>query len=233
MKKRLLTFAIASAFAAAAISFARTAHVLVTPPPHSTISATTAEQTALNKFHGKLAGKTDLEHEDGKWEYSVMVQTGSTTREVMVDAQTGQIASVEVVTAKDEAAENAADAAREDGSSNSQGAETQDTESQGTESQGTESQDTWPPKVPHAKITPTEAISIAKHKLGGGTAFSANFEFDDGKWSYGVMVVKGHTISEVTVNPMSGKAEAVEAVSPAGEAQETQSDLTAIAKAGG
>ena len=38
----------------------------------------------------------------------------------------------------------------------------------------------WPPSAPVAKITPLQAMATAKKKLGGGTAFQANFEFDEG-----------------------------------------------------
>ncbi len=89
------------------------------------------------------------------------------------------------------------------------------------------------PTTPSVKISPVEAMRAATSKLGGGTAFQANFEFDEGHWSYGVMVAKGHKISEVEVDPMSGKVLDSESVDPAGEASEMKADLAKIAKAGG
>jgi len=91
----------------------------------------------------------------------------------------------------------------------------------------------WPPSTPAAKITPLQAMAAAKKKLGGGTAFQANFEFDEGRWVYGVMVVKGHKISEVEVDPVSGKALDSESVDAVGEAKEVSETLKKIAGAGG
>ena len=91
----------------------------------------------------------------------------------------------------------------------------------------------WPPSAPAAKVTPIQAMAAAKKKLGGGTAFQANFEFDEGHWVYGVMVVKGHQISEVEVDPTTGKALDSESVTPSGEAKEAQEELAKIAKTGG
>ena len=91
----------------------------------------------------------------------------------------------------------------------------------------------WPPSAPKAKITPVQAISIAKKVLGGGTAFQANFEFDEGHWVYGVLIVKGHKISEVEVDPTTGKSMGTEAVTVADEVQEMKETLTKVAAAGG
>ena len=52
----------------------------------------------------------ELENEEGKWQYGVMVRSGKTLREVMVNAMTGKIDSVEVTTAEKERAEKKADA---------------------------------------------------------------------------------------------------------------------------
>ena len=91
----------------------------------------------------------------------------------------------------------------------------------------------WPPSAPKAKITPVQAIAVAKKALGGGTAFQANFEFDEGHWVYGVLLVKGHKISEVEVDPMTGKSMGVETVTADDEMQEMKESLTKIAAAGG
>lgn len=78
---------------------------------------------------------------------------------------------------------------------------------------------------PKCKVTPVEAIKIAKGKVPG-RPLNANFEFDEGKWVYGVMIVSGSTIKEVEIDPMTGKVGDVEAVTPAGEAAEMRDELT-------
>lgn len=89
------------------------------------------------------------------------------------------------------------------------------------------------PTKPTATITPIQALKAATDKTKGGTAFQANFEFDEGKWVYGVLVVKGHKVTEVIVEPMSGKVLATEAITPQDEVVEVRDELTKIIKAGG
>ncbi len=79
--------------------------------PHFRVSAAQATATVLKKFPGQLTEKTRLENEEGTWQYSVMVRSGHTLREVMVDAKTGVIADVEATTASKEQVEKKADAA--------------------------------------------------------------------------------------------------------------------------
>ncbi len=64
--------------------------------PHAKISAARANAIVLKRFPGKLTQKTALENEEGTWQYGVMVRSGKTLREVMVDANTGKIADIEV-----------------------------------------------------------------------------------------------------------------------------------------
>lgn len=73
------------------------------------VGAARAGKSALAKYHGKVVGKIALENEDGKMQYSVNVLSGKTMREVMVDARSGKIASVEVTTKAEEAKEAAAE----------------------------------------------------------------------------------------------------------------------------
>ncbi len=81
---------------------------------------------------------------------------------------------------------------------------------------------------PAGKITPWAAIKIALAKVPG-RPLNANFEFDEGHWVYGVMVVSGKKIQEVEIDPMTGKVNAVEEITPAGEAKEMEQELnTAI-----
>jgi hypothetical protein len=85
--------------------------------PKTKLTAAQAEAVALKKYKsGKIQGKSALENEEGKWQYGVMVKASGKMHEVMVDANTGKIASEEVVTAKEEAAEKKAeDAAKKGG----------------------------------------------------------------------------------------------------------------------
>ncbi len=84
--------------------------------PKTKLTAVQAEAVALKKYKGgKVKGKTPLENEEGKWQYGVMVVAGGKMHEVMVDANTGKIASEEVVTAKEEAAEKKAESAAKKG----------------------------------------------------------------------------------------------------------------------
>ncbi len=79
--------------------------------PHFRVSAAQATATVLKKFPGQLTEKTRLENEEGTWQYGVMVKSGHTLREVMVDAKTGVIADVEATTASKEQVEKKTDAA--------------------------------------------------------------------------------------------------------------------------
>lgn len=74
--------------------------------PKTKLSAKQAEAVAL-KAHpkGKIAGKTDLETEDGKVQYEVVVREGKKLLEVNVDANSGKINSTEVTSAAEEAKE--------------------------------------------------------------------------------------------------------------------------------
>jgi hypothetical protein len=81
--------------------------------------------------------------------------------------------------------------------------------------------------APKAKLNPIQAMRIAE-KASHGKAFQATFEFDEGKWVYGVMVKKGAQLFEVELDPVTGKVGDTEKVTPAGEAKEVQSELGKI-----
>ena len=80
--------------------------------------------------------------------------------------------------------------------------------------------------APKCKISPVEAIAIALKKAPG-KPLQANFEFDEGHWVYGVMIVQGKEIKEVEIDPMTGKVGGVEAITPEGEAKEMLAELKA------
>lgn len=80
--------------------------------------------------------------------------------------------------------------------------------------------------APRCNISPVKAIEIAHTKVNGRT-LQANFEFDEGKWVYGVMIAHNKTIEEVEIDPLTGKIGDVETVTPEGEAREVQAELTA------
>ena len=83
--------------------------------------------------------------------------------------------------------------------------------------------------APVAKISPVQAMKAAEGKYGG-KAKMALFEFDEGHWVYGVVVLKDKKLMEVDVDPVSGKAGDSEAVTPDDEAKEFKEQLTAILK---
>lgn len=83
------------------------------PASHAKITGAQAEAVALHKYPGKIVDKTKLENEEGVWQYGVMVRSGKTLREIMVNAKTGKIDNVEVTTAAKEGIEAQADAAKE------------------------------------------------------------------------------------------------------------------------
>ncbi len=78
--------------------------------------------------------------------------------------------------------------------------------------------------APKCKISPVEAIKIAQKKVPG-RPLQSNFEFDEGKWVYGVMIVSGSTIKEVTIDPITGKVGGTETVTPDDEAKEIKEML--------
>lgn len=84
---------------------------------------------------------------------------------------------------------------------------------------------------PTAKLSPVQAMQLSEAK-SGGKAKIATFEYDDGHWIYGVIVVKNHNLMEVELDPNSGKVLEIEKVTPEGEAKEMKADLTSIAKSG-
>lgn len=88
-----------------------------TSKPNAKITAKQAEKVALKKYPGKIVEKTQLENEEGVWQYAVMIQSGKTLREVMVNAQTGKIDNVEVTTAAKEKDEAANEKTKEKGES--------------------------------------------------------------------------------------------------------------------
>jgi len=87
------------------------------------------------------------------------------------------------------------------------------------------------PAPPASVISPVRAMQIATAKAGGH-ALSATFEFDEGHWVYGVIVVSGPTLQEVELDPATGKVGDVEKITPEGEAKEMAGELNkAIGKA--
>jgi len=84
---------------------------------------------------------------------------------------------------------------------------------------------------PSAKISPVEAMKLAESKTGG-KAKIATFEFEDGKWIYGVVVVKSHKLMEVEIDATSGKVGDVESFTADSEAKEFKGELAKMAKEG-
>lgn len=103
-----ITLAMAGMSQAAAIHKAHSKTVV----SHAQITTAQAEAAALHKFPGKVVEKTKLENEEGVWQYGVMVKSGKTLREIMVNAKSGKIDNVEVTTSAKEGIEAKSDAAQ-------------------------------------------------------------------------------------------------------------------------
>jgi len=95
-----------AAMACATTLFGVVAHAA----PSFKVSSQQARTVALKKYPGVVLGAPKLENEEKGWEYGVMVQSGKVLREVMVDANTGAIVSVENTSAAEESKEAQADA---------------------------------------------------------------------------------------------------------------------------
>ncbi len=65
--------------------------------PQVKVSEQRATKIATAKYRDTLIAKTILEHEDGKWEYSVLIRSKGKLREIIVDAMTGKITEAEVL----------------------------------------------------------------------------------------------------------------------------------------
>jgi len=80
------------------------------------------------------------------------------------------------------------------------------------------------PPAPSGKVAPWIAMKSAAAKVNG-RALNALFEYEDGHWQYGVMVLTGKKIKEVEVNATTGQVGDVEDVDPAKEGREVQQEL--------
>ena len=69
------------------------------------ISPKQANALALKRFAGTVIRSAKLEHEDGRWQYEVVMKLGKKWKEVDVDAETGKISNVETTSAAEEAKE--------------------------------------------------------------------------------------------------------------------------------
>jgi len=73
------------------------------------VSRAAAEQTALSKVPGGTVKEAELEKEDGKlvWSFDITTPGAKDITEVLVDANSGAVVSVEKEKAEDEAKEKA------------------------------------------------------------------------------------------------------------------------------
>lgn len=88
------------------------------------------------------------------------------------------------------------------------------------------------PQSYSSKISPWAAMMAAQKKVGG-KPFQALYEFEDGKWNYGVAILKGKKIIEVDVNPVTGKVGSTENVTPSDEAEEMRDAFERVLKSAG
>jgi hypothetical protein len=74
------------------------------------------------------------------------------------------------------------------------------------------------------RIAPWDAMKVATAKVGG-KAIQATYVQEDGKFIYDVVIIKGQKLMEVGVDATTGKAGAVETVTPEDEGREFTADL--------
>lgn len=165
--------------------------------PHAKISTAQANAIVLKRFPGKLTARTTLENEEGTWQYGVMVRSGRTLREVMVDAGSGAIANVEVTSTNKEKIEEVHEKAADRKASHHA-----------------------------ARLTQAQAEAVVLRRFPGKIA-EAPLEHEGGKWQYGVLVRSGHTLRDVMVNAYSGKIESVTVTTMAKERAEKQAEAAA------
>lgn len=84
-------------------------------------------------------------------------------------------------------------------------------------------------RVSQGKISPWEAIDLAKKKISG-RPIQANYEFDDGKWIYGVLILTKSGIREVDVDPLTGEVGDIESLTPEEESHEVFEELSKVLK---
>lgn len=81
------------------------------------VSKADAEKTALAKVPGGTIKEGEIEEEDGKlvWSFDITTPGSKDITEVLVDAKTGEVVSVDKETPEDQAKEKAEDAKKEKG----------------------------------------------------------------------------------------------------------------------
>lgn len=75
-----------------------------------------------------------------------------------------------------------------------------------------------------SRIAPWDAMKIATAKVGG-KAIQATYLQEDGRFLYDVVIVKEQKLMEVAVDATTGKAGAIETVTPEEEGREFATDL--------
>jgi hypothetical protein len=80
--------------------------------------------------------------------------------------------------------------------------------------------------APMGKITPWQAMKIATGNTPG-KPIQAIFEYEDNRWHYGVVVVRGKTLYEVEIDATTGKVGDSEVITSEGEGKEMAQELNA------
>ncbi len=181
----------------AACAFGKPYH---TTSSHASISSQRAKKVVLRRFPGRITQKVTLENESGHWQYGVMVLSGKTLREVMVDSHTGEIANVEVTNAGKERIEERQDAVKAGNPRDRRG------------------------ELKHATISPETAKRIVLKRIPGRITQKVTLENESGHWQYGVMVLSGKTLREVMVDSHTGWIANVEVTNTGKERIEARHD---------
>jgi uncharacterized membrane protein YkoI len=85
-----------------AVVLLASASLSVAAPKGHKITPDKARRIATAKYHGTVTKAPHLEHEDGQWQYEVLIKSGKNLLEVNVNADTGKIGSVEKTSAAGE-----------------------------------------------------------------------------------------------------------------------------------
>ncbi len=170
-------------------------------------AAITPEQataTALARVPGSTVKSAELEREDGTLVYSfdLAVAGKDGIEEVLVDAATGKVVSVE----HEGPAAEAAEAAREH--------------------QGLKVKEERAGMLAQAKITPAQALRAARARVPHSTVKSAELEREDGRlvYSFDLVVPGGEGVEEVWVDATTGKVLSVKHEDATTEADEEDED---------
>ena len=170
----------------------------------ATVMPEQATATALARVSGSTVKSAELEREDGKLVYSfdLVVAGKDGVEEVLVDAATGKVVSVEHEGPAAEAAEGA------------------------RERSGLPVKEEHAGMLAQAKVTPEQALKAARARVPHSTVKSAGLEREEGQlvYSFDLAVPGREGVEEVWVDATTGKVLSVKHEDASREADEEDED---------